>query len=108
PRSMGVELVDGSLVLRFRRHLEKPFGMEGQTAEVAFYEATFFYKFSVTEAPEIYRTAGKACSAEVIPFDRDRELEALQLTLSALGRDETPQDANVGALFADRVVLRCD
>ncbi|MEM8792482.1 MAG: DUF1007 family protein [Pseudomonadota bacterium] len=109
PTSMDVELVDGSLVMRFQRDLEAPISMTDQTAEVGFYEETYFYAFSVTEEPEVHgANTGQSCSAEVIPFDPNAELEALQVTLFALGREETPDAPDVGALFADRIVLKCE
>ena len=43
----------------------------------------------------------------MIPFNPDIELAALQTTLFELSREETPDIENVGALFADRIVMTC-
>ncbi|MEM6905698.1 MAG: DUF1007 family protein [Pseudomonadota bacterium] len=106
PTGMEVALEDGNLVMTFRRALPDPLPMAGAEAEVATYEATYFFAFSVTELPKIHG-AETACTAEVIPFDPTADLETVQVTLFALGREETPEVPDVGALFADRTILSC-
>ena len=107
PKSMKVELDGDRLVLRFLRDLIKPVRLEGRGAEVAFYEATYYYAFAVTEQPKMVQAQGD-CSIGVLPFEASTQLAALQVTLSALGREEVPEDTDVGAMFADRVVLDCE
>ena len=106
PKFVEVKLEDDRLVLRFTRHLEEPAAVAGRLAEVAFYEATYYYAFAVTDPPRLHG-AHEGCVAGVKPFDPDAQTAALQVMLSALGREETPEDANVGALFADRIFLDC-
>lgn len=108
PTSMQVELVKGSLHLRFTRHLDQSVPMEGQSAEVGFYEETYFYAFSATETPTVRGAGADACVASVAPARSDAQLDALQVTLFDLDREETPDFPNVGALFADRIVLQCE
>lgn len=109
PSQMEVALIDGKLVMRFERDLADPISMPGQVAEVGFYESTYYYAFTVTE-PTGVLGAGKdsPCSARVIPFDPNADLEALQVSLFDLGREDIPEEPNVGALFADRIELACD
>ena len=73
---------------------------------MAFYESTYFFAFSVTQEPTLLGHAGR-CTADVRPFRPDAEDAALQAMLARLSREETPDIENVGALFADRIVVRC-
>ncbi|MBY8978317.1 DUF1007 family protein [Rhodobacteraceae bacterium NNCM2] len=106
PGPPDARLVDGRLEMTFARQLEEPHALAERRVEVGFYEATYFYAFSVTNEPKILGD-GAGCSARVIPFNPDTDLIALQTTLFELGREETPGIANVGSLFADRIVLQC-
>ncbi|MGF1553787.1 MAG: DUF1007 family protein [Paracoccaceae bacterium] len=106
PSGLGVRLVDGRLEVRFTRRLPAPVALDDGEAEVSVYEATYYYAVSVAEAPSPTGTEG--CAARVIPFEPDARLSAMQTSLFDLGREETPAVADVGALFADRVVLACD
>ncbi len=106
PSSFDVKLKGERLQVTFRRDLLKPIDLTDRPLDVAFYEATYFYAFSVASPPQIIGDAGH-CAPRVIPFDPDVQLAKLQTTLFALGREETPAIENVGALFADRIVLEC-
>lgn len=106
PKSMQARLDQDRLSLTFVRDLDTSVALIGQHAEVAFYESTYYYAFSVTDKPRSSRT-DEACSIEVLPFATSEQLSTLQVTLAALGREETPDTENVGALFADKIVLDC-
>ncbi|MBY6114564.1 DUF1007 family protein [Mameliella alba] len=106
PRALDARLRDGRLEIRFTRDLEEPLDLSGRTLDVGFYESTYFFAFSVTKPPRITGTT-KGCDARVVPFNADAETAALKATLRQLSREETPDIANVGALFADRIALQC-
>ncbi|GMG85495.1 DUF1007 family protein [Paralimibaculum aggregatum] len=106
PTGFAVDLIDGRLRLTFLRRLANPREIKARRVEVGFYEATYFYAFTVTNPPRI-RGSSDHCMAEVKRFNPDTGLVVLQSTLFDLDREETPEIANVGALFADRVVLQC-
>jgi len=61
----------------------------------------------VTNPPRLLGHDG-SCSADIVPFEPDDELATFRTTLLALEREETPEAVNVGALFADRIVLACE
>ena len=82
-----------------------PLGAAIISIDVAFYESTYFFAFSITDTPNVQGPA--TCTTEVIPFKADPQDTALQETLQKLGREETSGIENVGALFADRIALRC-
>jgi ABC-type uncharacterized transport system substrate-binding protein len=87
------------------RGLETPISLIGSDVEIAFYESTYFFDFSVTNTPELIG-GENTCRATVIPFEPNRN-DPLLKALAKLSREETPNEANVGANFADRVYLRC-
>ncbi len=106
PDALDVEILDDNLVVHFRRHLDDPTMIEARAVEIAFYEATYYYAFSLVDDPNL-NNGPKTCMVETVPFDPDTGLIALQATLASLGREETPTINNVGALFADRILLDC-
>ncbi|MEM6728603.1 MAG: DUF1007 family protein [Pseudomonadota bacterium] len=106
PRDLDAHLVDGRLEVTFLRDLTPPRELSGRGVEVAFYESTYFFAFSVTDAPEL-RGAEAACGSSVDIFDPSASDLDLQATLAKLSREEIPDIANVGALFADRISVTC-
>ena len=106
PTDLDIDLIDGRLQSTFLRPLPEPVDLRGVPVEVAFYESTYFYAFSVTQAPE-FLAGGQGCQAVVVPFTPDAQDAALQAVLAKLTREETPDNAQVGALFADRINVRC-
>ncbi len=107
PRSLEVAIVDGRLKLTFDRMLSEPLAVSGQEVEVGFYERTYFYAHTVTQPAKV-KGAANACEARTFAFDPDSQSADLQATLQQLGREDVPDDTNVGVLFADRVLLQCD
>ncbi|MFK7942685.1 MAG: DUF1007 family protein, partial [Paracoccaceae bacterium] len=105
-------LEDGRVEVMFERMLAKPFRPgtdEDPAAVVKLYDPTFYYAYEVTAAPEVRGPEGHGCTAEHKPYDPEAPgLAALKTELAALGRDETPDQQDVGALFADDLILSCD
>jgi len=105
PSDLAVDLVDGRLQLTFLRKLEEPADLVGKAIEVAFYEATYFFAFKITNQPVF--DCSEACEATVVPYTPGEQSDELQQKLAMLGREETPDIANVGQLFADRIIIEC-
>lgn len=106
PEDLDVRLRDGRLEMTFTRRLGTPLDLEGRSAEIGFYERTYFFAFSVTNAPRLIG-GGEGCTARVVPFEPDAESDEIRALLSSLGREETPQMGNVGARLADRIEVTC-
>ncbi len=106
PHGFDVVLINGRLQVTFERNLERPIDLRESAVDVDVYEATYFYAFTVTNIPQLLGQSAD-CSAEVIPYARDPQNSALERALAALGREETPEDARVGAYFADRISVTC-
>ena len=105
-------LDDGRVEVTFDRLLDKPFrpGATGDPAAIVkLYDPTFYYAYEVSEPPEVRGPGAKGCTASHDRYDPATPgLAALQTELSALGRDETPEQQDVGALFADDLILSCE
>ena len=68
------------------------------------YDPTYYIAYAVTGLEE---TALPRCSASIDPFEADETLRAVQVRLADLPRGQTPEDDDIGALFADEVYLSC-
>jgi ABC-type uncharacterized transport system substrate-binding protein len=106
PSDLAVDLIDGRLQLVFRRNLPVPIDLSGKTVESAFYERTYFFAFQITDPPTFIGPS--TCEARLIPYAPDSQSAAAQDSLAMLGREETPAIADVGRLFADRIVVACE
>ncbi|WP_421700998.1 DUF1007 family protein [Aliiroseovarius sp.] len=107
PRGLDARMVDGRLLLTFTRPLVQPVAVGQSPVEAAFYESTYFFDFTLTNAPRLLGAA-PGCAARVTPFDPSAQEAELLQVLARLGREETPETENVGAFFADRITLQCD
>lgn len=106
PQDFAVRLVGNQLEVRFTRALRAPLDMQASPIEVTFYEETFYYAFAIAQDPQ-FLGAAEGCSAIVEPYDPNKQTAALEQVLLRLGREETPEDINVGRFFTDRIHLTC-
>jgi ABC-type uncharacterized transport system substrate-binding protein len=105
PTGFEARLNQGRLEISFARDLETPVSLSESEVSVAVYESTYYYAFSVTDAPAFI--GGATCQADVIPFSPDGQDASMLAMLATLGREEVPEVENVGADFADRIALTC-
>lgn len=104
-------LETGQVEVTFIREVEDPYrpGVDGPPAVVKVYDPVFYYSYEVAGPAAIVAPEGHGCTSEHRPVDpTDTTLAALRVQLAALGRDENPDIPDVGALFADGMVLTCD
>lgn len=106
PRNLTARMVGDRLEITFLRDLEIPVGLREQKFNIGFYERTYFFAFSLTDVPDFGRAADR-CSYEKTPFDTSQPTDKVLLELAKLGREETPEDSNIGATLADRMVVSC-
>ena len=106
PRNLAARMVGDRLEITFLRDLEIPIDVRGQKLNIGFYERTYFFAFSLTDAPDV-RGAADQCSYEMTPFDASAQSDEVLQELAKLGREETPEDNNIGATLADRMVVPC-
>jgi ABC-type uncharacterized transport system substrate-binding protein len=107
PQDLDADVIDGRLELTFKRNLKSPILVKNAPVTAAFYESTYFFAFSITNQPNMIGPS-EHCSKELIPYEPAHHSQSLQAALALLSREETPVLPNVGAEFADRIVLKCD
>lgn len=97
-------LFDGARVsVAFDLPLEMPISAT-EPIVLRLYDPAYYYAYSIAS---LSGSMPKACRAEVLPFQSDSATAALQTQLAALSREQTPEQGNVGRLFADEVRLQC-
>jgi ABC-type uncharacterized transport system substrate-binding protein len=106
PAAFDARLVKNRLEVRFTRDLGAPLDVADHPVQVTFYEETYFFAFKIAHAPQMSGNT-RGCNAALEPFDPDDNAASLQQTLMRLGREDTPEDTNVGRLFSDRIALSC-
>ncbi len=107
PRDLSAQMVGDRLEVTFLRDLAQPVLVRSKDIHVGFYERTYFFKFSLTDAPA-FGAAGDSCTSAITPFEPSQQTAEIRAALARLGREETPEDSNAGALLADRMVISCE
>lgn len=93
------------VTITFERRLEAPIP-PGPELEVRVYDPTYYTAYQITEAPAL-AAAPAGCGARVASYQPTASLAAMQQSLLSIPADADPAE-NIGALFAERVYLRCD
>ncbi|HIP22422.1 MAG TPA: DUF1007 family protein [Rhodobacteraceae bacterium] len=107
PTHASAEEVAGRIGVSFELRLETPQIMAGQTARLKLYDPSYYYAYSIPGEGLLYGNA-PACQTWVDRPDQTAQMAELQAELNALSQEETPEDMNIGARFAEDVVLQCD
>lgn len=107
PVNAMAEQVAGRIGVGFELRLQTPQPMQGRHARLKIYDPGYYYAYSVPGEGMIIGDM-PGCRVWVERPDRDAEMAKLQKDLQALSREETPSDLNIGAKFAEDVVMQCD
>lgn len=106
PVEITADMRDGRVEMRFRRTLAEPAGTGPLAARLKIYDPTYFVAYDVVGEPALVN-APEGCVAAVAAPERTERLASLEASLAELPPDATPEQEGVGALFADRIELRC-
>lgn len=106
PRNALATVHEGRLVVVFERPLVETLDLSSGPAELLIYDPGFYSAYTIIKTPRIEGRTD--CTAEIVPFRMTPEAAEKLSDLMALTVDETPEEENVGAEFADRIVLKCD
>lgn len=106
PKEPVAGIRDGQVVVTFLRDLDAPY-RPGVDTRVDVYDPTYYMAYTITDAPRL-EGPHDGCRAEVEHFEPTKALASLQQSLAALSAEQTPEQADVGASFAEKVRLACD
>ena len=106
PMNASAEQVAGRIGVSFELRLETPQIMAGRQARLKLYDPSYYYAYSIPGGGRIYGNA-PACQIWVDRPDHTAQTAELQAELNTLSQEETPEDMNIGAKFAEDIVLQC-
>jgi polyphosphate kinase len=106
PKEPDAGIRDGRVVVTFLRDLDVPY-RPGADTRVDVYDPTYYMAYTITDAPRL-EGSHDGCRAEVVHFEPTKALASLQQSLAALSAEQTPEQDDVGASFAEKVHLACD
>lgn len=106
PLGVIVQLQQLRLGLSFTIPLKKPLDLKGRSLSLQLYDPTYFTAITIGLVPTI---VGKAvpCSVTVKKPTENERTRRSQVLLSQLSREETPEESDVGAVFAETTRLVC-
>jgi ABC-type uncharacterized transport system substrate-binding protein len=103
PLNGSAWLADDRISVAFDLPLQAPLDVTDEVL-LKLYDPSYYYAYTVVGLEE---TDMGDCLAELRNFEPDAATAELQAELALLSREETPEQENVGRLFADEVRLRC-
>ena len=107
PQNATASMIDGEIIVSFDLPLVNTVDMSAQRASLRLYDPAYYYAYSVTVDADSQNTDG-LCEVIAIPFEPDEAAAETLWTLSTLSREETPDEPDIGARFADEILLTCD
>lgn len=107
PKNATAEMSSDRITVRFDLPLNEPLDLSFGTAILRLYDPTYYYAYTATGIGNPAPGTGP-CQATIVPFEADAAAALLQKQLAALSQEEMPEQANVGRLFADEIILTCD
>ena len=107
PVDAKADYSNDQITIRFDLPLAEPVNVPGQDVSLRLYDPNFYYAYSVVEITNPVPMP-TACEAWIYAFEPDAVTGDLLVALGTLSREETPEQADVGRLFSDEVVLSCD
>lgn len=107
PANATAWMEDDRIGVAFDLLLETPQDMSGRSASLKLYDPIYYYAYSILGVTGAVGAEG-ACRAEVMALSLDDQTAEIQRQLQALSQEEIPDDPNIGALFAEEILLQCD
>lgn len=107
PANTSAHMVKGRIGVSFELQLLTPLDMTGRSAQLKLYDPMYYYAYSIPNEGRIFGNAPD-CHVRVKRFTADQYSAKLQKELSALSREDMPEDKNIGAKFAEEIILQCD
>ena len=106
PEAAAVTLKNNRVEVSFDLPLSDPTQVADTPIFLRLYDPIFYYAYTILPAENSINLP-EGCQVQAMPFEPDGAESALQQKLASLGREETPDQQNVGRLFSDEVRLTC-
>ncbi|MEP5760001.1 MAG: DUF1007 family protein [Litoreibacter sp.] len=106
PEAAVVSFKDNRIEVSFDLPLLQSLKIGRTPTLLRLYDPLFYYAYTILPAANPVDLP-EGCQSQVVPFEPNAVEQALQEKLAALGREETPEQENVGRLFSDEVRLTC-
>lgn len=103
PLNGSAWLADDRISVAFDLPLQTPLDVTGAVL-LRLYDPNYYYAYTVVGLED---TEMGTCIADLRSFEPDAATAELQAQLALLSQEETPEQENVGRLFADEVRLAC-
>lgn len=107
PFEASAQMIEGRVGVSFELRLPSPVEMSGRTASLKIYDPFYYYAYAIPSEGEISGPAG-GCHLRVNRFHADEQTQAIREQLGRLSQEDIPDDPNIGALFAEEIVMQCD
>ncbi|MEM9797083.1 MAG: DUF1007 family protein [Pseudomonadota bacterium] len=104
PENGEAWMADDRVSVAFNLPLAEPIASPDR-ARLRLYDPYYYYAYTMVGAA---LSTEDVCTVRVDPFVLDEASRRVQVSLFELGREETPEQEDVGALFADEVHLSCE
>lgn len=106
PLEVAAQLQQGRLGLSFLIPLKAPLVLKGKKLTLQLYDPTYFTDITIGLPPVI---VGKPhnCVVSLIKASETEQTLQAQSLLAQLSREQTPENGNVGAMFADTTRVTC-
>lgn len=96
-------LADDRITVSFDLPLVTPL-VVAEEVVLKLYDPNYYYAYTVVGLEDL---TTDTCQTDLNAFEPDQATAELQAKLALLSREETPEQENVGRLFADQVRLTC-
>lgn len=106
PQHAYVRYEQDQISVGFDLPLAEPVAIAGREVVLRLYDPAYYYAYTVTQLAQPVPLPAH-CAAVLQSFEPDEAASELMSALGTLSREETPAQENVGRLFSDKVMLKC-
>lgn len=104
PENASVEMSDDRITVAFDLPLAQAIAPD-DALTLLLYDPNYYYAYDVVGVED---DLPAGCTAVIHDFEGDTATAALQVQLSLLSREETPEIEDVGRMFAESIELTCE
>lgn len=106
PHDVSVNLQSSRLGLSFTFDLPRSFPLRNEQLSLQLYDPTYFTAISVDIPPTLVGAPHKCEVTVTKPTETEQSRES-EMLLSQLSREETPEEEDIGIIFAEKTTVSC-